>query len=314
VVVGLVHALLRGARIRMPRAGFHLGQAIAGVTLGQLFQASALTGLGLGWGPVLLVNFATLALTLLGGIWLARLTGLDSITASLGMIAGGATGIVPMAGELGADDRLVAFMQHFRVLVVSLATPIVVSLAFAGHGATTAMDSTLGNAWGWLLVIFGGIVGVASGHRLRLPAPSMLGPLLVAGVLAVCGLSGSAQIPTLAREFGFALIGLEIGLRFDRATIRRVAGLLPPVAGLVIAAVLLCFGLGAALGAATGTSLLDGYPATTPGGLYAVLPVAVGSGANTTFVLAVQLLRLMVMLGAAPLLVRRLGRRRAGPG
>jgi membrane AbrB-like protein len=110
------------------------------------------------------------------------------------------------------------------------------------------------------------------------------------------------------------LIGLEIGLRFDRATIRRVAGLLPPVAGLVIAAVLLCFGLGAALSAATGTSLLDGYLATTPGGLYAVLPVAVGSGANTTFVLAVQLLRLMVMLGAAPLLVRRLGRRRAGPG
>jgi uncharacterized membrane protein AbrB (regulator of aidB expression) len=53
-------------------------------------------------------------------------------------------------------------------------------------------------------------------------------------------------------------------------------------------------------------SLRDAYLATTPGGLYAVLAVAFGAGANTTFILAVQGLRLLVVVLLAPLAVRRL--------
>ena len=55
---------------------------------------------------------------------------------------------------------------------------------------------------------------------------------------------------------------------------------------------------------AAGVSLLDAYLATTPGGLYAVLPIAYGSGADVAFVLAVQGLRLFAMVLAAPVVVR----------
>jgi uncharacterized membrane protein AbrB (regulator of aidB expression) len=55
-----------------------------------------------------------------------------------------------------------------------------------------------------------------------------------------------------------------------------------------------------------GVSLLDAYLATTPGGLYAVLPIAFGSNADTGFVLAVQGLRVLVMVLAAPAVVRLL--------
>ena len=53
-------------------------------------------------------------------------------------------------------------------------------------------------------------------------------------------------------------------------------------------------------------SLLDAYLATTPGGLYAVLAVALGAGANTTFIVAVQGLRVLVMVLLAPVAVKRL--------
>ena len=72
-----------------------------------------------------------------------------------------------------------------------------------------------------------------------------------------------------------------------------------------------CAGLGVVLSRTAGVTLLDGYLATTPGALYAVLATATGSGANATFVLAVQVLRLFVMLFSAPLLARLL-RPRAG--
>ena len=60
------------------------------------------------------------------------------------------------------------------------------------------------------------------------------------------------------------------------------------------------------LEATTSVSLLDAYLATTPGGIYAVLALAFGAGANTTFILAVQGLRVVVMVLLAPLAVRRL--------
>ncbi len=105
------------------------------MTLGAYLQSSALSAVGRSWLPVLLASAATLLLSLTAGVALARFTGTDTRTASLGMVAGGASGIVGMADDLGGDDRLVAFMQYLRVLIVVLVTPLLVPIAFSGHHA-----------------------------------------------------------------------------------------------------------------------------------------------------------------------------------
>ena len=51
------------------------------------------------------------------------------------MVAGGASGIVGISDELGADDRLVAFMQYLRVLLIVLLTPVLVAVFFPGAPA-----------------------------------------------------------------------------------------------------------------------------------------------------------------------------------
>jgi membrane AbrB-like protein len=260
--------------------------------------------------PVVLVSVATLAVTIAAGLLLARIAGLDRPTASLGMVAGGASGIVAMADELGGDDRLVAFMQYLRVLVVTLLTPLLVPLAFGvhAHGGGAGEGPVLGSVDGWLLTIGAGLAGVAIGPRVRLPAPALLGPLILTAVLTLTGVTGDVQVPALAREVGFSLIGLQIGLGFEPDTLRQIARLAGPVAVSMVALLVVCFVLGWVLSLTADVSLLDGYLATTPGGLYAVLPIAYGAGANTTFVLAVQGLRLFVMVLAAPVVVRWLVR------
>jgi len=67
-----------------------------------------------------------------------------------------------------------------------------------------------------------------------------------------------------------------------------------------------CAGLGLVLAAVLDVSLLTAYLATTPGGLSAVLATAFASGADTTVVLAVQALRLLLMVLAAPVAARLL--------
>jgi uncharacterized membrane protein AbrB (regulator of aidB expression) len=81
------------------------------------------------------------------------------------------------------------------------------------------------------------------------------------------------------------------------------------IAGLLVAS----FGLAVALAATTSATLLDAYLATTPGGLYAVLAVAFGAGADTTFIVAVQSLRVVVMVLIAPVAVRWTLRSAIGP-
>src|SRR5436853_4520856 len=128
MLVGLAYALAAPGRFVLPPIGFRLGQAVTGVAIGTFLESSTLTGLGSRWIPVVLVSLATLGVTIVAGVLLARVVRVDRATASLGMVAGGASGIVAMADELGADDRLVAFMQYLRVLVVTLLTPVLVPL------------------------------------------------------------------------------------------------------------------------------------------------------------------------------------------
>jgi uncharacterized protein len=310
LLAGLAYALLLPGRLSLPPIGFQAGQAITGVALGTFLHTSTLTGLGTRWVPVILVTAATLAVTIAAGLVLARIAEVDRPTASLGMVAGGASGIVAMADELGGDDRLVAFMQYLRVLVVTLLTPLLVPLAFGvhSHTAVAAEGPVLGSVAGWGFTIGVGVAGAILGPRVKLPAPALIGPLILSALLTLSGLTGDVEVPPLAREVGFALIGLQIGLGFERDTVGQIARLALPVALSIAALLIACFGLAWLLELTADAKLLDAYLATTPGGLYAVLPIAYGSGADTTFVLAVQGLRLFAMVLAAPVVVRWLVR------
>jgi membrane AbrB-like protein len=309
LLVGLIVALARADALVVAPLAFRASQAVTGVALGAYLRSDALQAAAHAWAAVTLVSLGTLAVSLGCGLALTRFTKLDRPTAALGTVAGGASGIVAMADELQADDRLVAFMQYLRVLIVVSATPVLMGLAFPGHhaGSPEAAGGLLGDAKGWVLTAALAPAGVLLARLVRLPAGALLGPMLLAGGVGLA-LPDGFSVPVLLREAAFAGIGLQVGLRFTMATVREVGSLLVPVLVGIVGLMVACFGLAIVLAFATSASLLDAYLATTPGGLYAVLAAAFGSGANTTFVLAVQTLRVLVMVLLAPALVRVLVR------
>jgi membrane AbrB-like protein len=302
LLIGLIRALAVPQQLLLPRRIFVAAQAVTGVTLGTYLQRSSLHVIADDWLAVALVSLATLGISLAAGKILARLTILDRPTAALVMIAGGASGIVGISDDLGGDDRLVAFMQYLRVLVVVLVTPALVGVIFPGAhaGSVPSNGPILGTAAAWLLTA----AIAAAGQLIPLPARALMGPMLIAGALTLSGATDFTP-PTLLREAAFIVIGLFIGLRFTSQTIRDVGRLLLPVALSIVALLVACFALAIVLNATTSVSLEDAYLATTPGGLYAVLAVAFGAGANTTFIVAVQSLRVLVMVVLAPVAVRR---------
>jgi membrane AbrB-like protein len=306
LLVGLAVAIAQPERFALPGAAFGAAQAVVGVTLGALLQASALRAVGADWLPVVLASAATLLLSLAAGWALGRWTPADTRTAALGMVAGGAAGIVGMADDLGGDDRLVAFMQYARVLIVVLVTPLLVPIAFPGEHAAEATaiagEAVLGRPTDWLYLLALAPLGILAGRAVRLPAAALLGPMILSGGVTILG--GEYAVPALVREVAFAGIGLAIGLRFTVATVQMVGRLLLPVTACIVGLLVACFGLAVALHLTTSASLLDAYLATTPGGLNAVVAIAFGTGANATFVVAVQALRVLVMVLLAPVMVR----------
>ena len=293
-------------------------EALVGVVLGTYVTLSTLEEIGSDIIPIALVTLATLGLSVACGLVLALVTKLDRATAAFGTIAGGATGIIVMARDLGADQRLVAVLQYLRVVVVVIVTPLIAAAAFGADGADVAQTGTAAAEEAGLPGVAFAAVCIGAGlllaRRVPLPAPSLLLPLLVAAVLTVIGAPGVAPVPAVVQQVAFGVIGIEVGLRFTPKSLRSAGRIVLPALALVVALLVASFGLALLLAPLAGVSTLSAYLATTPGGLYAVLAVAVGSGADTTFVLAVQVLRLFVMLLAAPVLARRLAPDPRQPG
>jgi membrane AbrB-like protein len=306
LLAGLVRALAGRTRLTVPRGAATAAQAVVGVAIGALIQLSTLTALGQDWLPVVLVTVATLLLSLVAGLLLRLRPGITPVTGAFAMIAGGASGITAMARDLGADARMVAVLQYLRVLLIVVLMPVVATTAYGATAGTGGAAAAAGPGWpaGLLFTAGCSVVGLAVARPAHVPVGSLLGPMVVAAVVVLSGLAHGARTPALVQDAAFLVIGLQVGVSFTRESLRTVGRALPLALALIVGLVLACAGLGVALAATTGASELDGYLATTPGGLYAVLATATRSGADATFVLAVQVLRLFVMLLSAPLLAR----------
>ena len=341
LVVGIVLALLAAAPVGVPRRLGVAAQGVLGVYIGTMVHEDALAALGGDWPVVVGIAVATLALSVGAGALLGLHRDVTPLTGSLALVAGGASGLVAIARELGGDDRVVAVVQYLRVALVTASMPVVVTLIYhadksrpdaatAPAGAAPWSEVAAGAApWSevaagaapWYLsiamVIVLVLVGGTVGKLIRLPGAGLLGPLALTVALEVSGLTFGLSVPVLLVQVGYLLIGWQAGLAFTRDALRTVGRLLPAAIGLIVVLTVATAGLGVLLSRVTGLSLLEGYLATSPGGVYAVLATAVETGANVTFIIAAQVVRILLMLFAAPLLARavtwvsRRGQRRA---
>jgi uncharacterized protein len=316
MLVAVALALAWPEHQKVPRWGRIASLAVVGGVLAAAYRPSVLPLIAANWLPVTLVVCGTLLLSLTVGILLASVVGLDRKTAALGTLPGAASGMLAMSGPLGADLRLVAVMQYTRVIVVVFSAALVARFGLVPgtaphpipvHGlqATASQGTALvHDAWlAYALTALVAGLGVWAGTRLRLPAGALMGPLILGVALEGMGVMHLAWPPGVPQA-AFLVLGVYVGLLFDRSSIKRAGRLFPFVLGSSVGLVVACAGLGWALVALTPIDGLTAYLATTPGGIDSVAIMALGSGADAPLVLAVQMLRLFAVILAGSLLGR----------
>jgi hypothetical protein len=223
------------------------------------------------------------------------------------MVAGGSAGVVAVADEVDADARLVAVMQYLRVAVVALTIPLVAAvLQSGGHRHALADVASAGDDAGAVAVLLAvAVAGRYLGSRVRLPAPALAGPLLLGTVLGSAGALPDTPVPHAVTGVALAIIGLEIGLRFDRAAVGALRRMASVVSALTFAMMAACAGLAVLLSVFAGVPPVDAYLMTTPGGINAALAAAVSlKGVNLALVSFAQIVRLLAMVILAPRVIR----------
>jgi membrane AbrB-like protein len=297
-----------GSHLNVPRSAFLASQALIGCLVahavtGQIAQTLLDDGV-----VIVAVVLVTVAVSGFVGLILTRLRILPGTTAAWGSSPGGASAMVAMAEDFGADPRLVAFMQYVRVAAVVFSASVAARFlmaeapqgAAAGAGEVTQASSVLAT----LLVA---VVGAAVALKLKVPAGAQIGPMVLGSVLHATGLVRMA-LPVTLLELAYACIGWYVGLRFTKETLRLTFNALPGILAATFAVIALCAGWAVLLTFLLPIDLLTAVLATSPGGLDSVAIIAVGSQADVSFVLAVQTLRLFVVLLTGPLLAKWIGR------
>ncbi len=300
-----------GRPLRVPPTLFTAAQAMIGMMVARVFTAPLFAEATKRWPLFLAAVVAVLAAACMIGFVLTRWRVLPGTTALWGSFPGAATTMVLMAGEFGADARLVAFMQYLRVLLVAVAASVVARLVSPPHAtALPILASAFPPTDGRSLVatLAAATVGMLAGRAVRLPAAALLGPMVLGALLQGTGWL-RIELPPAVLASAYAIVGTTIGLRFDRATVAAAARSLPAVAACLVALVLTCALMSSALVRFSGVDPLTAYLAMSPGGADSVAIIAASSNRiDLPFVMAMQVSRFALILLLGPTLARRLAR------
>jgi membrane AbrB-like protein len=297
---------VNGLRPPTPRLLYLVAQGLLGAMI-----ASSIT-------PPIVASFIhdaplfclVIAATVLGAAaigWLISRSGLiPGATAIYGTSPGAATAMVLLGEAEGADASLVAFMQYSRVLLVALCAALVAHLWSGPAGAHVPHAPWLApvqweNLAAVLLLV---ALGQQAARLLRLPAWALLGPMLLLSALHAGG-GVNIQLPRWLLAGAYAVIGWHIGLGFSREALRHAGKTLPVVAVAAICLMSFCGLLAWGLMRLAHVDALTAYLATSPGGLDTVAIIAASTPrVDLSFVLGMQSMRLLFVIGLAPLITR----------
>ncbi|MGC2857770.1 AbrB family transcriptional regulator [Novispirillum sp. DQ9] len=305
-------AALSGLRPAVPQ-GLRSGMlAILGVMLGSAFTPGLIDRLG-PWLPSLAVLLVVSVVTpWIAGAVFRRFGGFDRVTAYFAGTPGGINEMVMVGTALGGDERTIALVHALRIMIVVFIVAAwfrLVEGAAAGQGAASApwlMDGAFGPAdLAWLAAA--AVVGRPVGRLLRLPAPQLTGPMVLAAVIHLMGLT-ELQPPAELIAVAQVVVGSALGARFVGAAPLRL------IRTAVLAAGSSLVMLGLAALAAWGLASVTGLPflllllAYVPGGLAEMSLIGLALGMDVPFVATHHVVRIALVIAVAPLLFRLTGK------
>ena len=298
-----------GVQLAVPRPLYTLAQGFAGVFIARSLTPAIVIDVAAHWPMLILMTILTLLSAFFVGWAVNRWGGVPKMPAILGSLPGMSGAMVIIAHERGIDGRIVALMQYTRL------ASVIIAVSMVSHflpnpvlpGALATVDNS-GNDWVAIAVSAAlGFSALAAVKIRWLPAAGMLVPMVVGAVLEASGVFHIVLLDWVV-ALTFAVIGLEVGLKFTRASVSQVMKLVPAVLFSCLALILLGVALAVFLRMILPVDVLTALLATAPGSTETVAIVAIAGHAEVSIVLAFQTVRMFVVVLFGPMIMERLSR------
>ena len=298
---------IAGLRLFIPPSLRALVSSIIGLMLGSAFTPEMLATMS-GWLPSLCVLlFLGVVTTTLGAVCFYKFGRYDTVSAYFSAAPGGLSDMTIIGGAMGGNERLISFSHTIRLLAVVSFIPLWFrfSHGYINPGMTQAMGS-LAMLRGIDVAVLTAcaVIGFLLARLIRLPAPALMGPLLLSAAVHGAGLSRAhppGEFVLTAQIF----LGCAIGCRFSGVSFRSM--LRPLIVGIVAATVTLlcCFlGVSGLWWAKSLTDFISLFLAFSPGGLSEMAMIAIALNADVAFVSTHHFVRIFAVLLFAPLAFR----------
>jgi uncharacterized protein len=304
-------AALCGVGVAVPNRLRAAMVALLGAALGASFTPDIFANATRWLGSLAVVTVSVGLMSILAYVCFRRFGRFDRVTAFFGAAPGG-LGVMTVAGEaMGGDPRSIALVHTARIVVVVFAVPIYIKLT-----QHVDLPSAVGlSSGGWGLhplglaeAVVAALGGTLLAHLARLPAASIIGPMVVS---AAAYLTGAFQATPPSWLIGAAqwVMGAAIGARFAGFSLRAMGD--AGAAGALVSTLMMAVAIGISLviSAPFGLSPVALMLALAPGGLAEMCLVAVALNVDPAFVATMHIIRLILVVVAAPLLFRLLAKK-----
>ena len=300
-------AALSGRPMAVPPLLTQTVLILLGISLGSLVSRQLIQHVSSYPLTIGLLALATFCSTFGSSLYLQRIHGWDSTSALLAGSPGALSQITILAVEKDADVAGIAVVQTMRVIILTAALPLLVSLSGISAQPAPVFGTTTASPFE-LTALIAASIGVALLLRLaKFPASWMFGAMIASSVLHGTSLI-EGGLPNWIRNIALVGIGALIGSRFARLRISTLlkhvnAGLGSFAVAIAISAIFVTV-----IVFTTHVRFADVVVAFAPGAMDAMLALALTLHIDPIFVGAHHLSRFVFVTIATPGIVHLFGR------
>jgi hypothetical protein len=305
IAVGI--AAIAGRPLSIPSLITQSVLVLLGISLGSLVSQQLLQHVSTYPLTIGLLAAATFCSTFGSSVYLQRIHGWDRTSAFLAGCPGALSQVTILAAEKGADVPAIAVVQTMRVIILTAALPMLLTLTGLAPASPPASAIVVASPLGLAELVAASVAVALLLRWINFPASWMFGAMIGSSLLHGSGLV-EGTLPPWLRGIALVGVGALIGARFARMKVKTLLSHVNAALGSFVVAILISAVFVAVIALTTHVRFSDVIVAFAPGAMDAMLALALTLHIDPIFVGAHHLSRFVFVTIAMPGIVHLFGR------
>ncbi|GAB5376767.1 MAG: AbrB family transcriptional regulator [Acuticoccus sp.] len=269
--------------------------SVIGVMIGSTFSPEVVSELPATWPSLCATVLYVLIASGFGYLILRHLGRYDRVTAFYGSVPGGLIEATTLGEQAGGDIRILSVQHFIRIVLVVVTVPLLF-LLWSGDSVGSAAGQVISTdpsaAIDVVLTLLIAIVGVWVAPILRIPAPHLMGPLILSVGLHSTGLI-DLHSPAWLLSMAQLVVGAGLGAMFGGSSLRQLIRAVWLGALAVVMMLALALGFSLTLSRVSPVTAEALFISFAPGGVAEMGLIALSLGVSPVIVAAHHLVRIM---------------------